>query len=327
MLGIGSTSHSVPAESIGAVLLRKTNNPPPRSEMLGELIKVANTSLGLSEAQAISLFVFDQRIEESEASKKVFNELSHVLVSVSNEAIRAKVTSWADGCRPAGVDVPLTERSSTLGLELESIPQAVKKLSFITEKNARDRAPTTYAVSHDVQLGLGGKRATINVSVATLEGEKVASGCCVSLALTDGECLYIDSVNVKGHSNAPTRLQPNPRTGLGRLVVYEMLKLGRDHGFEVAALVPVEGTEGFYLKLGFVPKVSGPVNRMSAFQQNLTFKFSQLDSGKLDPEWVNRFEQASFSNLDYRRPLFWKRNVSGMVAELEKKVSAHWEIK
>lgn len=231
MFCISSRSHiNVDTDSFNTALLRKADNQTLSNKTLEKLARVANSSYGLSMADARNLFVYSQAIGKSDASQQLCKELSTLLVSVSNEKVKVAINSWIGACRP------------------------VNNFTVVSDNATERRVPVAYFVEHDLEKDSSGCVCATNMSLTDSNNEVIASGRCSVQAHPGGAFLYISGLYVEGNSSPPSPAQPNRYAGLGRALMYESMKFGHENNIKTALLVPLEGSEGFYRKMGFVPE-------------------------------------------------------------------------
>lgn len=96
----------------------------------------------------------------------------------------------------------------------------------------------------------------MNFSLLTDKNEDVAAGRCVVLSEPGSrDYLYISAIYVEGNTNKPTKSHPNRFVGLGQLLLFSAIKYGMEQNIENASLLPVDDSQGFYLKMGFHPTI------------------------------------------------------------------------
>ncbi|MGB7801750.1 GNAT family N-acetyltransferase [Buttiauxella sp.] len=132
--------------------------------------------------------------------------------------------------------------------------------------------------------------------------------------------LYISAIYVDGNTNTPTRGNPNKYVGLGQILVFAAIKYGLEMQIEKASLVPVDDSQGFYLKMGFHPNISGAVNRMNTGEVSLN-----SGRGKLNPQWLSRFSKSSFDNANFRGPN-WSGNIKNIHLNLRGNILKNWNV-
>ncbi|POZ13687.1 N-acetyltransferase [Lelliottia aquatilis] len=131
---------------------------------------------------------------------------------------------------------------------------------------------------------------SMNFTLITPNYEEVAAGrCSIMLDDNEHEIMYISAIYVTGHSNYPTKLAPNKYVGLGQILVFTAIKFGLDLGVKKVTLAPLDGSEGFYIKMGLYPQVKSGPNRM-----NVEGVSKSLNNGRLNPKWIHDFESSSF---------------------------------
>jgi hypothetical protein len=114
-----------------------------------------------------------------------------------------------------------------------------------------------------------------------------------------------------GHQHNPSnKISASPNT----------TKFGFELNVKKVKLAPLDGSEGFYLKMGFHPDVSGNPNRMAVVNNQL-----QSKNGKLNPEWIQRFAQSSFIHQDFRGPS-WSGSIQNIYPMLKRQILSNWEI-
>ena len=187
------------------------------------------------------------------------------------------------------------------------------------EKNPRGRKPLTLTLCEERETPEEYDRHAMNFSLLTENYENVAAGRCS--VMTDDEnkdYLYISAIYVEGNTNTPTKTSPNRYVGLGQLLVYSAIKYGLELNIQDASLLPVDDSQGFYLKMGFHPEIKGRVNKMASAERPL-----RTENGKLNATWINSFQQASFSHPDFRRP-DWSGNIHNIHLNLRQYIMQNW---
>lgn len=195
-----------------------------------------------------------------------------------------------------------------------------KSMHFI-EKYPQGRKPLIMTLSKDVEAPPECDQHAMNFWLLTQAHQEVASGrCSVQSEPRRKDFLYISAIYVEGNSNTPTKKNPNQFVGLGQLLVFAAIKYGFEMKIEQASLVPVDDSQGFYLKMGFHPTVVGAVNRMDDSGVSL-----KSGDGKLNPQWLNRFSQSSFQNENFRGAN-WSGNINNIYVNLRSNIMKNWEI-
>lgn len=190
---------------------------------------------------------------------------------------------------------------------IERFPQAGKPL-FLTLVEDKELPP-----EYD--------DCAMNFSLITEWGENVAAGRCSIYKESGGsEYMLISAIYVEGNDNSPTKNNPNKYSGLGQLLVFAAIKFGFEQGVATTILSPLDGSEGFYLKMGFYPKVAGSPNRMGDVCSSTRFS-----GGKLNPAWLNKFAKASFLNESFRG-VTWAGSNDLICPKLKDNVLKSWSI-
>ena len=189
------------------------------------------------------------------------------------------------------------------------------------EKYPQGKKPLIMTLSEDVESPPDYDRHAMNFSLLTQAYQDVAAGrCSVQCESGKKDFLYISAIYVDGNTNTPTKKNPNQFVGLGQLLVFAAIKYGRELKIEQAVLLPVDDSQGFYLKMGFHPTVVGAVNRMD--DSGISLKSG---GGKLNPQWLNRFSQASFENENFRIRN-WSGNINNIYLNLRNNIMKNWGI-
>lgn len=151
--------------------------------------------------------------------------------------------------------------------------------------------------------------------------EEVAYGRCSLQGDTPEErFLYVSGVYVEGNTNDPTKKNPNRFIGLGQMLLFSAIKFGHDQGIKTCNLTPLEGSEGFYLKMGFHPQVKTTTNRM-----DLKDNLPRSMNGKLNPQWTNRFAKTSFTS-DLNVGPEWTADISIVYPHIRSTILRNWNI-
>ncbi|AEX54642.1 GNAT family protein [Rahnella aquatilis] len=189
------------------------------------------------------------------------------------------------------------------------------------EKNPQGRKPLTLSLDEEKETPPEYERHAMNFSLFTDNHENVAAGrCSVQSESGSSDYLYISAIYVEGNTNTPTKSNPNRFIGLGQILLFSAIRYGLELNIENASLLPVDDSQGFYLKMGFHPNIAGSVNRMDTTGVSLS-----SGSGKLNAQWVNRFAHASFLNRHFRGSN-WTGNIRNIHLNLRQKVMNNWTI-
>lgn len=311
---------NVITDSISNALLKKTNNTSLSSKTLEKLAKISNTSIGLSTSDAKDLFVYGKSIAKSESSENLLKELNNIIPYVLNDSVKNKINTLINNCGKLNITNASTKKLSHLKPAEQY--EAPKNTTFLIRNNSQNAISEACFVKKEIDLTPNGEPYGMNISLENSKNEEIASGrCSIQENPGEGEFLFISALYVEGNGNFPTIAKPNEHVGAGRILMYEMMKFGNEHNVKSALLTPLRGSEGFYLKMGFLPKVEGSPNRMPENNRVVMSKDS-----KLNQNWIKNFEQASFLNDNFRGGT-WSGNTSLIYNELQKQISNMWEIK
>ena len=189
------------------------------------------------------------------------------------------------------------------------------------ERNPRGAKALTLFLHEDREQPPEDDQYAMNFSLITQDRNSVADGRCSVDSESESETfLHISAIYVEGHTNTPTKQNPNQYAGLGQILVFAAVKFGFEHNVRLARLAPLDGSEGFYLKMGLHPEVRGKPNRMTARDSVL-----QSHNGKLNPDWVRGFEKSSFLNRDFRGPT-WTGSIPDIYRRLRANILSSWLI-
>lgn len=189
------------------------------------------------------------------------------------------------------------------------------------EKNPQGKKPLTLRLVEDRETPPDYDRHAMNFSLLTDNNEDVAAGrCSVQSESGSSDYLYISAIYVEGNTNTPSKSNPNRFVGLGQILLFSAISYGMELDIEKASLLPVDDSQGFYLKMGFHPNISGAVNRMDTAGVSLS-----SGSGKLNAKWLNRFAHASFLNRHFRDNN-WSGNIRNIHLNLRQKIMNNWTI-
>lgn len=312
MFCIGSRQHiNVITDSISSALLKKTNNTSLSSKTLEKLVKISNASIGLPRSDAKDLFVCGKSIAKSEASEKLLKELNNVMPYVLNDGIKSKINTLINNC--GKLNITNTSIKVLSHLKPGEQYEAPKNKTFLIKNNSQNAIPEPCFVEKDIEETPNGEPYGMNISLRNSKNEEVASGrCSIQENPDEGDFLFISALYVEGNGNFPTIARPNEHVGAGRILMYEMMKFGNENNVKSALVTPLHGSEGFYLKMGFLPKVEGSSNRMTENNRVVMSK-----DGKLNQDWIKNFEQTSFLNSNFRGST-WSGNTSLIYTELQK---------
>ncbi|MDD2059029.1 hypothetical protein N5D52_20905 [Pseudomonas sp. GD03860] len=189
------------------------------------------------------------------------------------------------------------------------------------EKYPQRASPLTLVLNEDKEFPPEHDHSAMNFSLTTEWREDVAAGRCSIYREPDGsDYMLISALYVEGNENNPTKNNPNQYVGLGQLLVFAAMKFGYEQNVRTTLLSPLTGSEGFYIKMGFYPKVTGNPNRMTnASHLPLSHR------GKLNPKWVGQFAQASFINKDFRGST-WAGSTPLIYLKLKENIMKAWAI-
>lgn len=189
------------------------------------------------------------------------------------------------------------------------------------EKYPQHKKPLTLVLNEDKDPPSEYDPPAMSFSLTATWHEDVASGRCSIYREPDGnDYMLISAIYVEGNENNPTKNNPNQYVGLGQLLVFAAMRFGYEHNVQKTILSPLTGSEGFYIKMGFYPQVTGNPNRMvDAADLSMSHK------GKLNPKWVNQFAQSSFLNPDFRGPV-WGGGTERIYLYLKENIKKSWMI-
>lgn len=192
---------------------------------------------------------------------------------------------------------------------IEKYPQSAKSLILNLEEE-RENPPED-------------EHFAMNFELFTQKYESAGYGRCSIYNENDiDDYLHITGIYVSGNTNYPTLKSPNQFVGVGQLLVFTAIKFGLEHKSRIAKLTALDGSEGFYLKMGLHPDVMGNPNRMASKSVS---QGPGGNNGKLDPDWLKKFEQSSFLNRDFRGPC-WVGGISDIYLRLRGNILRNWEI-
>lgn len=161
----------------------------------------------------------------------------------------------------------------------------------------------------------------MSFSLITENNEDVSAGrCSIQGESPSSKVMYISAIYVDGNSNNPTKQSPNSYVGLGQILMFSAIKFGYDFGITNVILTPLPGSQGFYLKMGLYPKVTGNPNRMAAVDDSPI-----SNNGKLNPKWIHKFAESSFLNKYFRGPI-WTGNIPLIYGRLRENILSSWTI-
>ncbi len=117
-------------DSIYTALLKKINNRSFSDKTLEKLVKISNTSLGLTKLEAKKVFFKNDLVGKGCPSVKLAFELKKALPQVSNDELRDKINKFIFNCNASAPVVHLKNRTSTTGvIRVMSAGEFVKKYS------------------------------------------------------------------------------------------------------------------------------------------------------------------------------------------------------
>ncbi|MBI0278608.1 GNAT family N-acetyltransferase (plasmid) [Hafnia alvei] len=189
------------------------------------------------------------------------------------------------------------------------------------EKNPKNGIKKIINLNEEKEAPPEDESYAMNFSLTTDKGENIADGrCSVMEDLNSTNFLYISAIYVNGNGNYPTIKNPNKYIGMGQLMIFAAVKYGLGLNIETVSLVPLDGSEGFYLKMGFHPQVFGDPNRMKANGQA-----PMSSNGKLIKKWVDNFEHSSFLHKNFRGTN-WIGHTSQIYTQLYGEISRIWDV-
>ncbi|AXF77033.1 hypothetical protein LU631_21140 [Erwinia tracheiphila] len=86
------------SDSVTTALLKKTENKDLSKKTLNKLVKIANSHIGLTKAEAKNVFIKNKSIEKNAYSMKLAFELKKVFSQCSNHELRDKIGSFIRNC-------------------------------------------------------------------------------------------------------------------------------------------------------------------------------------------------------------------------------------
>lgn len=189
------------------------------------------------------------------------------------------------------------------------------------EKYPQFEKPLTLVLNEDKEHPPEYDQHAMNFSLTTEWYEDVASGrCSIYKNSDDSDYMLISAIYVEGNDNNPTKKNPNKYAGLGQLLIFAAVKFACEQNVGTVLLSPLTGSEGFYLKMGLHPKVTGNPNRMiDVHDQPISHK------GKLNPKWIRKFAHASFLNTDFRGAT-WTGSTLLIYPKLKENILKSWTI-
>lgn len=205
-------------------------------------------------------------------------------------------------------------------IRLEATKGKKTTMRFI-EKCPRNAKALILVLNEEKEQPPEDEKYAMNFSLVTQDRIDVADGRCSIDSESESESfMHISAIYVEGHTNTPTKINPNQYVGLGQILVFAAIKFGFERQVRMAKLTSLDGSEGFYLKMGFHPEVTGNPNRMAARDSAL-----QSRNGKLNPDWVKGFAKSSFLNRDFRGPM-WTGSIADIYPRLRTNIQSSWLI-
>lgn len=194
-------------------------------------------------------------------------------------------------------------------------------MRFIEKYPPGESPPLTLVLSEDKDPSVEDVPPAMKFSLATTACEVIAWGrCSIYRDPDESKYMLISAIYVKGNENNPTKDNPNQYVGLGQLLVFVAMRFGFEHKVRSTRLVPLAGSEGFYIKMGFYPQVTGGANKMVDAEG-----VPMSCNGKLNPQWMNKFAHASFLNPDFRGFL-WEGCTERIYLNLKESIKKSWMI-
>lgn len=189
------------------------------------------------------------------------------------------------------------------------------------EKNPTGDKPLILSLSEDRESPPKTDSHLMDFSLLTQNHKDVADGRCYVVSESGAnDMLYIAVIFVDGNSNKPTKIRPNRYVGLGQILVFAAIKFGLELNLTNVGLDPIPGSEGFYLKMGFRPKVTGNPNRMMV-DNTLPMSVGK----KINPQWARHFAQSSFLHDSFRGQR-WVGSIPLIYPRLLESISRSWTI-
>ncbi|MEX1841614.1 GNAT family N-acetyltransferase [Enterobacter cloacae] len=192
-------------------------------------------------------------------------------------------------------------------------------MKFI-EKKPVNKHPLSLYLTEEREYPPEYEGHAMNFSLITSEGQELASGrCSLQKDDNDKDYLYISAIYVEGNSNYPTRKNPNRYSGLGMILVFAAVKFGVELNIHTVKLLPVDGSHGFYLKMGFYPKSNDPNHLVNEGQ------IDKITKGRINTEWLMNFERRTFLNPSFRQST-WVGNAYMILPVLRSTILKSWDI-
>ncbi|RJL50499.1 GNAT family N-acetyltransferase [Pectobacterium carotovorum] len=243
-------------------------------------------------------------------------------IDVLNDSVSDALLENKNKASPSSKILDKVVGVSNNSIKLNEKYEIPKNTTIFIERHSKNSTPEVFHVKKEIKNTPEREPYMIDISIENSNNESVAFGrCFIQKKPYEDKFLYISSVFVEGNNNLPTISNPNKHVGLGRVLIYEAMKFGNENNIKKTLLSPLNGSHGFYLKMGFFPQVEGRPNRMS---ENNSVEMSK--HGKLNPDWIGNFEQSSFLNGDFRRST-WGGDTSLIYNEIQKQISNAWEVK
>lgn len=85
-------------DTLESAFIKKSNNSSLSLKSLNKLASIANTTFGLSKADAKKLFLNGQCIGKSEVSTRLAKQLTDVIAKVSNDDLKKHISNFIHNC-------------------------------------------------------------------------------------------------------------------------------------------------------------------------------------------------------------------------------------
>ncbi|QJU42335.1 OspG family effector kinase [Serratia marcescens] len=88
------------SDSVTTALLKKTENKNLSNKTLIKLVRIANSHIGLTKAEAKNVFIRNKPIEKNAYSMRLAFELKKVFSQCSNHELRDRIGTFIQNCKP-----------------------------------------------------------------------------------------------------------------------------------------------------------------------------------------------------------------------------------
>ncbi|MFC0139326.1 hypothetical protein ACFFJN_03945 [Erwinia mallotivora] len=95
---ISSSTKIQKNDNIETALLKKAGNTSLSSKTLKKLVRITNSTMGISKENARRIFISNKTLEANESNRKLGEIIYSVSQQVKNQQVRYQYERWYDNC-------------------------------------------------------------------------------------------------------------------------------------------------------------------------------------------------------------------------------------